>query len=340
MGHGGQNSGALCQRHAQRQSGAQHIQRIIYHKTAGNANPYRYFFLFFHHGERNVIRLETDVLRPQIRLCLLGVGELAAGGMGHEPGGPGVVGIIDAGVAPAEQLRLRVAVVFHGLVEIQVVLGQIGEHAHGVVDAVDPVQRQGMGGDLHNNVGAAGIPHAGKQALELEGLRRGALGGHHLAADHVLVGADEAHLGACRLLQNGLEQIGGGGLAVGAGDTHHGHGVGGVAIEVGAQHGQGPAAVFRAHPGNALFRSALTQHRRRAGRDGLGDEVVSVHGKAGHGHEQVSGLGGAGVIADAGNFHIQVRRGIQHGDPFQKRAQFHLYLLLTACLGQGGQCPL
>ena len=66
MGHSGQNSGALSQRHAQRQSGAQHIQRIIYHKTAGNANPYRYFFFIFHRCKRNVIRLETDVLRPQM----------------------------------------------------------------------------------------------------------------------------------------------------------------------------------------------------------------------------------------------------------------------------------
>ena len=123
------------------------------------------------------------------------------------------------------------------------ILGQIGEDAHRVADAIHPVQRQRVGGDLHHHMGAARIPHPGKELLDLKGLRRGPLRGEHLAADHVLVGADQAHLGPRRLLQNRLEQVGGGGLAVGAGDGHHGHIVRRMAEVVGAHHRQGPAGV-------------------------------------------------------------------------------------------------
>ena len=100
----------------------------------------------------------------------------------------------------------------HGLVEIQVVLGQVGENAHRVVDTVHPIQRQSVGGCLHHHMGAAGGAHPGKQLLELQGLRCGTLSGHHLVADQILVGADQAHLGPQLLFQDGLEQIGGGGI--------------------------------------------------------------------------------------------------------------------------------
>ena len=323
MGHLGQGPGAALQGNAQGQGGPQYVQRIIYHKTPGNANPDPHFFFFCHGGEGHMVRLQLQFLRPQVRFGPLRVREFSAGGMGHEPLRPGVIGVVNAGVAVLEQQRLGVAVGLHSLMEIQVVLGEVGEDAHGIVHAVHPVQGQGVGGDLHDHVGAAALPHLGKQPLELKGLRRGALRGDDLVADHILVRADEAHLGPGLLLQNGLEEIGGGGLAVGAGDAHHGHGVRRMAEEVGAHHRQGPAGIRHLDEGNALLRCLFAQHRRRAGGHGLADEGVAVNGEARHGHEQVAGPGGPGIIADIGDVHLQIRRGVQDGQALQQFFQFH-----------------
>ena len=245
-----------------------------------------------------MVRLQGDVFRPQIRLRRLGVSEEAAGGVRRQPGRPGVVGVDNACLTVLKQQRLGAAVVLHGAVEIQMVLGEVCKHARLIVDAVHPVQGQGVGGDLHHHMGAARIPHLGEEPLELKGLRRGALRGEGLLADHVLIGADQTHLGPRRLLQNGFQQVGGGGLAVGAGDPDHGHALGGVSKEVGPHRRQSPAGIRHLDIGDIPLRRLLAQHRRRAGLHGLSDEIVSVRRKAGHGHKQSAGSHRPGVIAD------------------------------------------
>ena len=62
-----------------------------------------------------------------------------------EPGRPRIVTVHHADAAVPEQNGLGIAVVFHRYMEIQMVLGQIGEDTHLVVNAVDPVQTQGVG---------------------------------------------------------------------------------------------------------------------------------------------------------------------------------------------------
>ena len=238
--------------------------------------------------------------------------------MFHQPSGPGVIGVHHAGVTVLEQDGLGVTVGLHGLVEVQVVLGQVRKDAHSVMDAVHPVQEQGVGGGLHHHMGAAARAHLGQQSLQFKGFRGGALRGEDLLADHVLVGADESHLGPQGLLQDGLEQVGGGGLAVGAGDGHHGHRVRGVAVEIGAHHRQGAAGIRHPNIGNVLPRGFFAQHRRRAGLHGLADEIMAVHSKAVHCHKQIAGPGLTGVIAHMGNVRLQVRRGFQNVQSLQK----------------------
>ena len=324
MGDPGQGVGAPLQGHPQGQGRAQHIQGIIYHKSARDANFDGRPPVFRHRVEGDVVRRQGDVLRPQVRVRALRVEVPPAGGVPQQPLRPGVVGVADAHLAVLEQDGLGVAVGLHGLVEVQVVLGEIGEDAHGEADAVHPLQKQGVGGGLHHHVGAAGGAHPGEQLLELQGLRRGALRGDRLAADHVLVGADEAHLGPRLLLQDGLQQIGGGGLAVGAGDGHHGHVVRRMAVPVGGHHRQGLAGVRHLDIGDGgILRRPLAHHRRGARRRGPADIGVTVGGKAGHGHEHVPGRRGPGVIADMGDLRLRVRRGGQRRQPCQKILQFH-----------------
>ena len=197
------------------------------------------------------------------------------------------------------------------------VLGQIGEDAHREADPLHPLEGQRVAGDLHDHMGTPGVRHAAKEALELEGFRSGALGGDDLGADHVLVGADEAHLGPQGLLQDVLEEVGGGGLAVGAGDAHQLHGSRRVSEPVDAHMGESRPAVRGAHEGNVPLRRFLAEDAGRAllqgahdgcgaCGDGHGDEAVSVGLAAGHGHEEVAGLRLPGVVADAGDLQRRV----------------------------------
>ena len=312
MGHSGQDFGALFQGNTQRQGGAQHIQGVIHHESAGDVHPDGYFFLFCHSGESDMVSSQADILRPQVAFRFFAVSQHFAGSIFHQPPSPGVVGVHHAGVAVSEQDGLGVAVSLHSLVEIQVVLGQVRKDAHGVMDTVHPVQVQGMGGCLHHHMGTAPIPHLGQKPLQFKRFRSSPLRGKGLLPDHVLVGTDQAHLGPQSLLQDGLEQIGGGGLAVGSGDGHHGHGIGGMAIKVSAHHRQGMAGIRHPDIGNLPLWRFFAQHRCRAGLHSLADECMAVHGEAGHGYEQVAGPGLAGVIAHTGNLHFQICRGFQN----------------------------
>ena len=202
------------------------------------------------------------------------------------------------------------------------VLGEVGEDAHRVVDAVDPVLKEGVGGGLHHHVGAAGVRHPAEEGLELQGFRRGPLRGHDLPADHILVGADEAHLGPPPL-QNGLEKIGGGGLAVGAGDGHHGHLPGGMAVEVRSQDGQRPPGVFHLDIGNGLLGNALAEDDGGPGGFGLSDVGVAVRRIAGDGHEELPRLYLPGIVADAGDVSLQIGGGGKDLDARQQIFQLH-----------------
>ena len=168
-------------------------------------------------------------------------------------------------------------------------------------------------------MGAARVPHSGKELLELNGFGGGPLRGQDLLPNHILVGANQT----CFLspgLQNGLEKIRAGGLPVGPGDAHHGHGFRRMAVEVASCHRQGPAGVRHLDVGDSLpFRRNLAQHRRRAGGHGLGDELVSVRRIAAEGRKQVPGPHPAGVVLNLGDLRLQIRGG---GEDFQALQQF------------------
>lgn len=198
--------------------------------------------------------------------------------------------------------------------EVQMVLGQIGENTHGVVHTVYPVQSQGMGRDFHYHVGAPCFPHPGKEALELKGLRCGALRGQHLLADHILICADQADFCTNGLLQNCLEEVGGAGLSIGPRHRYHGHAPGRMAEEVGPHHSQRPAGISHLYIRNSLCRDLLAQHGRRTGSHSLGNKGVTICGKSGHGHKQVPRPHSPGVIAYPWDLQLQICRGRKHRD--------------------------
>ena len=99
MGNCSQHPGALFQRNAQSQSRTQHIQRIIYHKPAGNANFDGRAAILCHRIEGDVVRRKGDMLRPQVCRGVLCIEVLPTCGVLQQPLCPGIVGVADAHVA-------------------------------------------------------------------------------------------------------------------------------------------------------------------------------------------------------------------------------------------------
>ena len=153
---------------------------------------------------------------------------------------------------------------------------------------------------------APGVGHLPEQLLQLVGLRRGALGVQHPVADHVLDRADQAHPCSGLLLQDALDEVGGGGLAAGACHADHGQLVGGVVEAVRADDRQGPAAVRHLDIGRAVLRRGLAHHAGRALLPRHGDILMSVRFRTGDGDEQVACLHRTGVVPHLADVRVQV----------------------------------
>ena len=194
------------------------------------------------------------------------------------------------------------------------VLSQVGEGRHLIVNTAHPFQRQGMGGHLHNRICAAGIPHACEQSLQFKALGRSALGGDDFVTDAVIHSADQADLRSAHSLQNMLEKQRYRGLAVGSGDADHRHGTGGIAIEIPAQQRQGKAGVFHQNIRHTFSRSVLGNYRRGTLFQGHGDKPVAVGGKAGDGNKQAAGDHLPGVVGHGPNLGIDIHIGFQYGN--------------------------
>ena len=272
---------------------------------------------------------ELHVLRHQIRLAADAVAELAAGAVGDHPLTPRVIGIVNGQIAALEEDGLGIAVLLHGLMEVQMVAAQIGVDTHGEADAIHAVKAQCVGGDLHHHVGAARVRHLTEQAVQLEGFGGSALGRDDFLADHVLNGAYETHLCPRLLLENALDEVGGGGLAAGARHADHGHFAGGMVEPVAAHECQRLAAVFHHHVGDALHR-ALHHGAHGAFFRRHGDKFMSIHRLTGDGNEDVTLRRGAGIVTHAGNVHIHICRGRHDGNTVQQVFQFHRQVLLLS----------
>lgn len=211
-----------------------------------------------------------------------------------------------------EQLRLGPEVVLHVGVELHVFRAEVGEDADVEDAAVDAAEDQRMAGDLHGDRLDAALAHDREQGLQVGGFGRGALGLDALVSDAHLDRADEA--GVALGPQSALDEVGGGGLARGAGDADLEQVAAGVAVDRGRQ-----LAHLRARIGDHQDRQAgrhgalgprrVGQHGDRAEACGLDDEVGAVQTGAGQGGVQVAGADGARVMGDARDLGGALRRG-------------------------------
>ncbi len=127
------------------------------------------------------------------------------------------------GVEEVEEALLGLVVGLHGLVEVQVVAGEVREARGREVEVGHPGQGQGVGGDLHGGVGDPLLRQAVEPPVDEVGLGGGAHGGEETLARVVFDGPE--HPGAAGLHEDAPQEVGAGGLPVGARDPRQLHGV-------------------------------------------------------------------------------------------------------------------
>ena len=325
---GAQGVRNFSKRNVQRQRSGDDTERVIDAENAGNAERDGSPLVLIDRVKLHAVGEQADMLR---RKCsggsLRGIRQKAAVRLLHDALRVGIVDIDRARFAAAEEHGLRVAVCIHRLMEIEMVLCQICKDSRAKTDLVGAVEHQRVGRDLHNDVRAARIAHIGKELLQLEGLRRGALGVQDLIADHILDSADEADLCAERFFKHVLQQIRAGRFAVRTGDSDDAHSVRRMAEPVCAERGKRRAGIGNQYIRNVCFRLFFADDADRAVFHGLRNIFVAVGLEAGDRDKQCSGRYLPGVILNAGNIQCFVRVQFQHVKAVQQFFEFHSVLL-------------
>ena len=233
------------------------------------------------------------------RHCPAGGGQLVG-----EAASPGIVDADDRDrrrparvLRLSEQLCLRLEVVLHRRVEVEVVLGEVREAGDVDVHAADPAEYQCVGGDLHDHPGHPLVPHPGEQGLQGGCLRSGQGGRYRGPVDPGPGGADQPHPTDGRIRRTLGEQrvfhhVGGRRLPAGAGDPDDRHPAGRVAVDLRGDRSQPPTAVVDDQDGPRVPGVREDTQARlvgeHAGARRLPGEFRAVVAGAGDGHEHAA----------------------------------------------------
>ena len=270
--------------------------------------------------------MEGDLLPLFAHLGAVHVGGGELLGEGHHPGAGGRRGAhplhmvaVQAdtgapGLPKDQQLGVEVVLQIRVLHRGDVVLPDIEKHRAGQLHPNHPAVLEGLAGHLHGQIVRPRRHRVPEVALEIQRLRRGQLGGPAL---HPVVGDDGGQQGALPValsgqpgIHDGLDIIGRGGLALGAGDAGDPQRPGGMAVGPVGQEahglpdigdpdaGQGDGGILPlADIGEGpLFHSGaevlLLKFDPLADKEGVGDDQLGVTGHQGHRVGQVGGQRG------------------------------------------------
>ena len=163
-----------------------------------------------------------------------------------------------------KQQTLGGGVLFHGAVKIQMIAREIGEDRGMELEAVNAAERQRVRGDLHGQVRAAALApdSAAKRMTSSDsGVVLGA--GMRSSRQAIFDGSDQAG-DLARGAQNRVDQVRGGGFAVGAGDSGERYAFIRLPVEIARGDRQRLPAVLHFNPGAAKLSRYPTGHRRLA----------------------------------------------------------------------------
>ena len=175
-------------------------------------------------------------------------------------------------------------------------MGHVGNHGHIEIHSRDPPLMQAVGGRLKHSDFAARVAHLRQVALHIGRVRRGDMqpGIQVVVADLGADGADHPGLQASRA-QNVVDQVGGRGLAIGAGNADDPQRARRKPVQSGSQSRQRQTSVGNPNvgcgPASRLSRQVCrTNDRRGPTRQRIGNETVTIRCAALNRDEDRSGL--------------------------------------------------
>ena len=199
-----------------------------------------------------------------------------------------------------EEPALRLEVLVHRPVKVEVILGQVREDESGEPNPDETLERRRVRRRLHRAASVAGVEHLAERVLEVDRLRGGSRHGPSLAADPALDGPEEAGP-AARRGEDGVEQECRRRLPVRAGHAHHRELARGRAEErVGGQsHRLAGVGDDELRHGNV----ELTLHDESDGAAPyrVGGEVMAVRGETGNAEEERAGPDAPRVVGEVGD---------------------------------------
>ena len=221
----------------------------------------------------------------------------------------------------------RVAVVGHGLVVIQVVVGQIGEDATGEMQPCNTVLRHTVRAHLHEGIFAARIDHLLQQGVQLNRVGRSVCRRDDFTVDDVLNRREQPAVVA-RFGEEPVQQSGDGGLAVGAGHAHQFQLLRGISEEIGSPDAQHISRVVDLHVGDVfsfLARQFLAHNHSSTFFDGALDVVVAVDLRTFDGKKQGSFIDLTGIESDVDHVNIFLANDFQKVAIRQYVFDFHYF---------------
>jgi hypothetical protein len=194
-----------------------------------------------------------------------------------------------------EERQLRLEVLLHVGVVVEVVVAEVRERRDVEDQAVDAVAAQRLRADLDGHRTHLALAHAGQQGVHLARLGRGQAADDGEVADVALGRAAEAGHEP-ELAEDALEQVGGAGLAVRAGDgEQEGRVVAAGAVDPRRDVAEGRTGRVDEHHGQSALAGDLEARGVGQQRDGaaltcLRGELGTVPVLAGDAHVQVAGV--------------------------------------------------
>ena len=206
-------------RHTQGQHACRGCQGVIYRKQAWNLQIDAAGDAVAQQVEPDAVHRIRDILRRVMGHGIVcRIGYLTAGKSFDHPHPIGVVQIVHADVRLDKQLLFGCQVVFHRQVIVQMILSQIGEDPGFKSESCNPPLIQGVGGYLHHAKLAFLLHHGGQCPVKFFGIGGRIVGLKDPPSRPAAQCPDDA-ADVSRPLQHGLDHVGDGGFAVGAGDA-------------------------------------------------------------------------------------------------------------------------
>src|SRR6266542_5951449 len=219
-----------------------------------------------------------------------------------------------------EEPTLSLEVALERAVKVQMVLAEVREDERGEARALEASELRTVRRRLHHAAQVALGKHLAERPLKVDRLRRRPIGSPPLGTNPSLDGGHERRAKS-RVLQHGVEEIGGGRLSVRTCDPGDRQIARRVVEELGRGASHGLPGIANHDLGYGDVQRTLEDQRDRPACDGVRGEVVPIGPKPGDAEEERAGPDVTGVVGQVANVRRSaaphVRRSERRNEPLQ-----------------------